>query len=213
MSNSYVLVIGAAGIDTTGQAHAALVSGSSIPGTIKSTSGGVARNVAENLARLGESVVLLTAVGNDGPGLRIQHRLQDANINTEHLIMVDGARTASYIALFDAARNPIYSIDDMSVMEEISAQLIYRKRTLIHKAKMVMLDSNLSEGAIASLMKQAIGHNVPIVADPTSTGLADKLLPYLPDLYMVTPNANEAEVLSGQKIRTRQDATSAARNW
>lgn len=211
MSNSYVLVIGAAGIDTTGQAHAALVPGSSIPGTIKSTSGGVARNVAENLARLGESVVLLSALGNDGLGVRIQNRLKDACINTEHLIIVNGARTASYIALFDAERNPIYSIDDMNVMEQITAQLIYRKRTLIRQAKMVMLDSNLSEEAIASLMKQATGHNVPVVADPTSTSLAVRLLPYLSDLYMVTPNASEAEVLSGQKIKSRQDATRAAK--
>lgn len=211
MSDSYVLVIGAAGIDIKGQAGAPLVPGSSIAGTIRSTSGGVARNVAENLARLGEKVVFLSAIGDDASGIRVKNRLVDAKIDISHLIVTKNFRTAAYLALFDKHKNPIYSIDDMSILESITPRVIYRKRNLVRNATMIMIDSNLSEKTITSVIKQAMVKGVPLVADPTSTSLASKLKPYLKHFYMITPNANEAEILSGQVIRTRQQATRAAK--
>ena len=211
MSDSYVLVIGAAGIDTKGQALAPLVPASSIPGSIKSTSGGVARNVAENLARLGEKVVLLSAIGDDGSGIRVKNRLAEAKIDISQLIVAQGFRTAAYLALFDEHKNPIYSIDDMSILENITPQVIYYRRTLVRNARMIMMDSNLSEQTIDAIMKQAMATDIRVVADPTSTSLAPKLKPYLKHLYMITPNAQEAEILSGQTIKTRQQAIRAAK--
>ena len=210
MADSYILVIGAAGIDTTGQALTSLVPGSSIPGIITSTSGGVARNVAENLARLGEEVIFLSALGNDSPGQRIQNRLIEAQVDISHFVTSETGHTAAYIALFNQQKTPIYSIDDMSILDEITPQLIYQKRGLIKDARMIMIDSNLSEETLASLFKQVENHNIPVVADPTSTSLAYRLKPYFSQLYMVTPNANEAELLTEQEIHTRQDAVKAA---
>lgn len=211
MSDSYVLVIGAAGIDIKGQAGAPLVPSSSIAGTIRSTSGGVARNVAENLARLGEKVVFLSAIGDDASGIRVKNRLVDAKIDISHLIVARNFRTAAYLALFDKHKNPIYSIDDMNILENITPRVIYRKRNLVRNAAMIMIDSNLSEKTIASIIKQATVKDVPVVADPTSISLAPKLKPYLKHFYMITPNANEAEILSDQAIKTRQQATRAAK--
>ncbi|MFQ5576133.1 MAG: carbohydrate kinase family protein [Anaerolineae bacterium] len=210
MTEGYTLVIGAAGIDTKGYALAPLKPGTSNPGKIKSSSGGVARNVTETLARLGETVFLLSAIGDDSPGVRIKTRLQQAGINTDHIIISARHRTAAYLALYNHRKSLIHSIDDMSVLQTITPQIIYRKRSLIHRADMVALDSNLSAEAINSVMKQAISRDVPVVADPTSTSLAEKWNPHLQNLYMITPNAPEAEVLSGQTVRTRQQATAAA---
>ena len=62
MNRSHILIIGAAGLDTKGRAIGPLQPGTSNPGSIRTSVGGVARNVAENLARLGEHAVLLSAV-------------------------------------------------------------------------------------------------------------------------------------------------------
>jgi pseudouridine kinase len=210
MAEAYVVVIGAAGIDTKGQALTPLVSGSSVPGKITSTSGGVARNVAENLARLGEQVALITAIGDDSPGVRLKNRLIDAKIDISHLIISSGYRTASYLALFDDHHNPIYSIDDMTVMATITPELIERKRKVIQGARLIVIDSNLPEPTIEAIIGQAIEKNVPVVADPTSVSLGTKLKPYLKKLFMITPNAAEAAVLSGQKITSRQSVIQAA---
>ena len=85
MLDGYILVIGAAGIDTKGHALAPLQKGTSNPGKIKSSSGGVARNISENLVRLGEEAVLLSAVGDDRSGLRILNRLNDVGVDTGYI--------------------------------------------------------------------------------------------------------------------------------
>ncbi len=54
-----VLVLGSSGMDIIGRPHKNLAPGSSSPGSLRIASGGVARNVAENLARLGMETVLL----------------------------------------------------------------------------------------------------------------------------------------------------------
>ncbi|OQY28320.1 MAG: hypothetical protein B6243_12170 [Anaerolineaceae bacterium 4572_5.2] len=210
VSDGYVLAIGTSGIDTKGRALAPLMSGTSNPGKIKSNSGGVARNIAENLARLGQEVIFLSAIGNDRSGNRIKNRLDDAGVDISHFLVSERHRTAAYLALFDENKSLMYSIDDMSVVETIAPQIIYRNRGLIFDADMVVLDSNLSAQSINSVVKQTFAKNIPLVADPTSTGLAAKLIPHLTKLYMITPNAAEAEVLAGQNIKNRRQAIKAA---
>lgn len=206
MTNDYVLVIGAAGIDTKGHAQGAFSPNISTSGKIKSSSGGVARNITENLARFGEAVILMSVLGQDRSGTRILNRLKDVKVNTDYILVTDQYHTAAYIALYNEQESLIYSMYDMSVMAVLTPQLIYRNRGLIYQARMVVMDGNPSEAVINSVIKQALSKNVPVIADPTSTDLAEKFIPYLSDLYMVTPNAAEAEVLSGEQIETRQDA-------
>ncbi len=67
----HVLVIGAASLDIKGRPSTRPVRGSSTPGLIRTSLGGVARNIAENLARLDVETILLTAVGDDDSGAHI----------------------------------------------------------------------------------------------------------------------------------------------
>lgn len=209
-ASPYVLVVGAAGIDSKGRASEPLKLHSSTPGTVRVSVGGVARNVADNLTRLGVRAVLLSAIGNDGSGRRILNNAQEVGIHTEHLIISDDHHTAAYLAILDENGNLVMSVDDMAILELITPQVISRHRRLIKEAAMVVIDSNLSETAIAMLMKVATRYNVPVCADPTSTGLAPRLKPHLPNIYMITPNVPEAETLSGCTIQNEDDALNAA---
>ena len=53
MSEPYVLGIGAANIDVHGKSRVPIVMRDSNPGHLRTSAGGVTRNVLENLARLG----------------------------------------------------------------------------------------------------------------------------------------------------------------
>jgi len=207
----YVLVIGAAGIDSKGRAGAPLTLNTSTPGTVRVSVGGTARNVADNLARLGIEVVLLSAIGAGGSGRRILTNAAEVGINTDYLIISEDYHTAAYLAILDDKGNLVMSVDDMEILECITPQIINRRRRLIREAEMVVMDSNLSEASIDSLFKVAKRYNVRVCADPTSTTLVPRLKPYLTDIYMITPNVAEAEVLSGKSIKNRDDALAAAR--
>jgi pseudouridine kinase len=209
--SGHLLVIGAASIDTKGRAQGTLQSGTSNPGMIRVDVGGVGRNIAENLARLGEQVVLLSAVGDDGSGRRILQQAGECKIDMTHLLVAAAHRTAAYLAVRDEHGNPLMSIDDMSINREvITPSFIYRRRALFRDARMVVIDANLRSRTLKTIFSLAARYSVPVCADPTTASLAPRLCPYLPGLALVTPNAAEAQALCDIEVTGRESALVAA---
>ncbi len=208
---AHLLIIGAASIDTKGHASQPLQAGTSTPGAIRVSVGGVGRNIAENLARLGERVVLLSAVGSDGSGRRILQQATECNLDVSHVLVDDSYHTAAYLAVLDASGNLIMSIDDMVINRKLlTPGFVYRHRALFRDAHMIVLDANLSAAALKTIFALARRYAVPICADPTTATLAPRLCPYLPDLMLVTPNAAEAEALCGVPVTDRETSLAAA---
>jgi pseudouridine kinase len=211
METKSVLVIGAAGMDTKGRAHRALTLGTSNPGDIRINVGGVGRNIAENLARLGVPVTLLSAVGDDDAGRTILAESAKSGIDVSHVLVSKEHHTAAYLAILDGDGALAVSVDDMEIMATITPRLIYARRALVKNSAMVSMDSNLSPAAIATFIKLAGKYQVPVCADPISTTLASRLKKHLHELYMVTPNIPEAETLVGSRISGRHEALAAAK--
>ena len=210
--HSHILVIGAAGLDTKGFAAGTLLMGTSNPGSIRVSNGGCARNVAENLARLGEKAVLLSAVGTEPSGRQVRDHISDAGVDVSKLIEKGDYRTATYMAIYDDEGSLVLSVDDMAIVALITPAVIYRRRSLIRDAAMVFTDANLPPASLATLMHEAQQHHVPVSADPTSVPLAANLKPHLAQLHMVTPDIQEAEVLCGRTLRnTRSQGIAAAK--
>jgi pseudouridine kinase len=208
----HILVIGAAGLDTKGYTAGPLQMGTSNPGTIRISNGGCARNVAENLARLGEKAVLLSAVGVGRSGRRVRDQTADAGVDVSHLIESAEHRTAAYTAIYDHEGRLVLSVDDMGILSLLTPAFVYSQRNLIRSAAMVVIDANLSPPALATLMRQTAKHSRPVSADPTSVPLAERLKPHLSDLYMITPDIQEAEVLCGRPLYdSRDDGIEAAK--
>src|SRR3989304_9576276 len=85
-----VVVIGSAVMDVIGRPLTALLPRSSAPGELRMSPGGVARNVAENLARLGVEVTLITAVGGDPPGPQLLDQVEAAGGDVGHAPTLSG---------------------------------------------------------------------------------------------------------------------------
>lgn len=196
MSDS-ILVVGASLLDTKGKPLEGLEPGTSNPASIRHSRGGTARNVAENLGRLGAEVILLSAVGNDRTGRRLLEETASGNVNVDNVLVVDGASSGSYIAMLDEDGSLAVAMDDVSVMEQITPALLYRNRAHFRDAKMIMIDGSLSQTTMESAVKLAQKYGKPLVADPSSTRLASKLCPYLGKLHLVVPNEVEAAYLTG----------------
>jgi pseudouridine kinase len=206
-----ILVIGAASIDTKGRASQSIQTGTSTPGIIRVSVGGVGRNIAENLARLGERVVLLSAVGDDGSGHRILQQAAECQIDMTHVLVDANHRTAAYIAVLDEDGCLMISIDDMDSSRQLmTPAFVYRRRALFRDAQLVVLDANLSPATLETTFRLARRYAVPVCADPTTATLAPGLCPYLPELLLVTPNAAEAEALCGIQVTSRENALDAA---
>jgi pseudouridine kinase len=62
---------------------------------------------------------------------------------------------------------------------------------------MIVLDANLSPRTIASVFNLAKKYECPVCVDPTSAFLAPRFKPFLAHILLMTPNASEAESLTG----------------
>lgn len=210
-AEGHVLVIGGAGLDAKGRPHTPLTRASSTPGSVRFSFGGVARNIAENLARLEVPTVLLTALGDDAPGRLILEHNRSAGIDMSHVLIIPGARSSSYLAAMDHNGDLALAISDYSLVAQITPEALLDREALFAEAALIALDCNLSEAALATIFDMAEVHQVRVCADPTSVPLAGKLVAYLDRLFMVAPNADETSKLCGMAAFDTESAVEAAR--
>ena len=150
---------------------------------MRNSVGGVARNIAENLARLEVPTILLSAVGQDlrrlRPGVhgscRRGYELRPAPAPDEH---------GGYAAIFDATGQLVVSISEYDIVSQITPGYVQRCRTLFAEASLVALDVNLSPRTLDSVFRWARRYGVPVCADPPASP-GDQAHPHLPDLMMV----------------------------
>ncbi|RMF40899.1 MAG: ribokinase [Anaerolineae bacterium] len=213
LTDALVLLLGAAGMDVVGRLDTELQAGTSNPAYIRSSFGGVARNVAENLARLGQPAALLSAVGEDAVGQQLVHHLAALGVDTHAVLHCPHHSTGAYLAVLDDHGALRFALDDMHIMQEITPAYLKQHLALFQQAEMLFLDTNLSPRTLRTAFSLARKAGLRVVADPTSTGLAARLKPYLDRLYCVVPNAREAAVLTDISFdeADRQGALRAAR--
>lgn len=210
-NDGHILVIGAASIDTVGRATQPIQSGTSTPGAMRVSVGGVGRNVAENLSRLGESVILLSAVGDDDSGRRILNQAVTCELDVTRVLVDPDQRTAAYLAVLDQEGGLVISIDDMGINSAlITPSFIYRQRALFRDARMVVLDASLAPATLDTVFRLVDKYDTPVCADPTTAPLAHRMCAHLSKLTMITPNAAEAQALCDVPVLDRESALTAA---
>lgn len=205
-----VVVIGAATIDIKAHSRDRLSPTTSAPGEIRLSAGGSGRNTAENLARLGVHVALLTAVTDDDCGRQVINQTASGGVDVSRVIFTRTGRMGAYLSLVDEQNCPIGSVADLEVVAEITPQYVRRSLTWLRRCRMIVLDANLSEKTLDTVLATARKHQVPVCIDPVSVSLAGKVKPRLCDFTIITPNAEEAEALSGLPVRTVGQAARAA---
>ncbi|HSR48349.1 MAG TPA: carbohydrate kinase family protein [Anaerolineales bacterium] len=209
-----IVVIGSSGMDIIGRPHRSLVPGSSSPGEVRRCPGGVARNVAENLARLGSQVILITAVGDDAVGAEILAQAAEVGIDTRLATIVPGGRTGFYLAMLNDLGLLHVALDDMGLTQALSSDIIRQAKPTLQEAHAIFMDGNVPGASAAEVIRIAKAAGVPVAADPTSVALASRWKPHLEDLWLITPNEAEAEALCPHPVphADREQALDAARH-
>ena len=207
------MVIGGAGVDIVGRLKSEWVKGTSIPGHIRISYGGVARNVAENLARLGQAVMLITAVGNDRMGEQLLEQTASAGVDVHAVLRAKEQQTGAYLGIIDSKGMVHFAVDDMHTAAAITPEYIHSQADAFRHASLVFFDASLPKATLRTVVSQARRARLPICADPTSTTLAERLRPYLSSLYLITPNSAEASVLCDRPFEPskRRQAIEAAK--
>ncbi|HET7815850.1 MAG TPA: PfkB family carbohydrate kinase, partial [Candidatus Baltobacteraceae bacterium] len=114
-----VVCIGGASVDRKYSLLSELQPGTSNPVKARRNFGGVARNVAENVARLGVPVSLFSVIGNDENGVALLEDAERSGIDTNLVLRDSAAVTPEYAAIVSPAGELIAGLADMRAVETI----------------------------------------------------------------------------------------------
>ena len=175
-------------------ATAALVAGTSNPVRARETPGGVGRNVAAVLARLGARVSLASQLGDDATGDALAADLQAMGVDTAFVQRQAGAASARYWAVLEPTGELALGLSDMAVIEALAPADL--DPAIRHRADAWFIDANLPEPCIVYLLDHA--RRPPLVAvDTVSVSKARKLEDRLGKVDLLVTNEAEAAVLCG----------------
>jgi pseudouridine kinase len=207
-----VLVVGGAVLDTKVRTARAPVLGTSNPGTASATVGGVGRNIAENLARLGRPTVLVAAVGDDPAGDTVLQRTAAAGVECRHVV-VSPHPTGTYAAVLDDAGDLHIAVADMRATDELTVADLAVVPTLLGGADALVVDANLDATVIRWLLSAAQEAGVRSVFEPVSVAKATAAATVLDGsvrVHTVTPNVDELAALVGAPVDDTVDGVRAA---
>lgn len=192
--DNYITVVGGVNVDIGGFSHAPLVDRDSNPGRVALSLGGVGRNIAHNLCLLGQRVKLVSVMGQDPYGSMICEGCEAVGMDLSLSKAIYGMRTSTYLFIADSDRDMRMAIADMDIYNAVTPDFLARRMPAINAGQAVVVDANIPEETILYLARHA---TVPVIADPVSGAKASRMIPALPYLTCIKPNALEAGRLTG----------------
>lgn len=199
-----IVVIGGANVDIGARAAGLFVAGDSNPGTITVSPGGVGRNIAHNLALLGDNVRLATVFGDDSFGRMLRESCAAAGMDLSLSKTVTGARNACFVSLNGSDGELFGGVADMAITGLMTPEWLEARINKINDADAVVADANLPAETLAMLVGCCIP---PLYIDAVSSAKGPRLREALsssrlPGAGPITVKCNrlEADVLGREGL-------------
>ncbi|MBE5793592.1 MAG: MarR family transcriptional regulator [Clostridiales bacterium] len=204
---THIAVVGGCNFDIYATPYQPLISADSNPGSVFTTPGGVGRNIAENLARLGVQTKMLTALGRDAFGDAIIQQAQEVGLDLSHALRLPHLSTSVYMCINQNDGDIAVAVSDMKICDQIAPAYLQQYGQILQDASLVVADANLTQDTLLFL-SQHYGNKLCI--DCVSTPKAERVKACLKDLFCLKANRTEAAVVSGVDIHTDDDVAMAA---
>ena len=204
-----VLVIGSANMDFTVAVPRLPAEGETVTGgSFYVSHGGKGANQAVAARRLGGDVRFVGCVGQDPQGDRVVEQLAAEGIPTDGVIRTEAATGVALITVDREGRNQIAVASGANL--ELLPDLAKMHASLMPWAKVLLLQLEIPVSSVQWALATAREHGVLSILNPApAQPLPDTLLSLVDCL---TPNANEAEVLTGIAVTAPDRASQAAQH-
>ncbi len=175
----------------------------------KCLSGGVAYNIARHLAKLGNEVSLVSAVGCDDFGEALLKDMSQNRIDSQLILKIENQKTA--MVTFEVVDAEAKSLSiDTTIHDFINPEALVAILPKIGHIKTWVLDTDLEKEALEfiALNKPAHCSLFAVVADSHKAQRITPILAHLQGLFL---NQREASMILGQTISSLDEAIEAAR--
>jgi len=205
----YVLVFGVSIYDIFGFTDDNYRTHDSNPGRVRVSYGGVCRNIAENMARIGLNTKFISILGNDEKGNAILKHATQIPLDMSETIIIEGGSTPTYMAVIDQHGEMVSAIVDMKITDKLTTELVDTKAEIIKEAEYTVVDCDNPN--IVEHIVERYGTDTKLILDPVSAAKVEKVKHLIGKFHTIKPNRHEAEVLCGFPIKNTDDVRKAGK--
>lgn len=204
-----LVCIGGANVDRKFRMDKPAQMGTSNPASVTRSVGGVARNVAENLGRLGHRVKLLSIAGSD-PEWQMIKESSSTFMDCELTKCFDEFSTGTYTAILEPNGEMMLAMADMAIYDELTPAYVARNENALLSAAYIIIDLNCPKETVQYVRELAKSREIPLAVIPVSGPKMNRLGDDLSGITWLILNRDEAESYLDQTIHSMEDWIAAA---
>ncbi len=203
-----VAVYGGANFDIQARCREPYRPGDSNPGTSSMSFGGVGRNIAENVAKLGLSTELVTVFGGDEMASLLADGCRASGVEVGRSLILPNEATSRYICIIDEQGGLVGAVAAMDCLNLFGPDELASRFGPGDEADVVVIDANLPPETIAAAAYR--WKDKPLILDTVSVAKASRAAPVAGRFSMVKPNRRGARALLGLDPDAIGDASGPA---
>ncbi len=189
-----MIVIGSVFVDVKGIPEGTYLPGGRNAGRVEQVHGGVARNMAADLAAAGQKPVFVGLADDTGTGEDVVRRLTDAGADTRYMRRVPGGM-GTWLAVFDGAGEVAASVSARPDLRPIGDILDEQGDEIFAGADGALFELDLEEETVARICALGEKHGVPLYAAVSNIRIAALRRAFLPRLGCFVCNLQELGIL------------------
>ena len=208
-NQKHILVFGVSVFDICGFTDNNYRCNDSNPGKVRTSFGGVCRNIAECMARVGVNTQFISILGDDEAGRGMLEHSKEMNYDMSNSLIIEGGSTPTYMAVLDEHGEMVSAVVDMKIIDKLTTEFIDSKADIIRNAEYVILDSDRPD--LVEYMLKNFNEDTKFILDPVSAAKAKEVKHLIKYFHTIKPNRYEAEIMCGMKIKNDDDLRKAGR--
>ncbi|CAN2387227.1 Indigoidine synthase A like protein [Pristimantis euphronides] len=165
--------------------------GQTNPGQVHQSFGGVGRNLADCMSRLGVRPLFISAVGHDDLSDSVFRYC--SHMDMRGVAHLKGYNTATYCAVISGSGDLSLGLGDMEIHQQITEKHVSQFAEHLRRARLLCLDGNVPVSTIHYVCDIARQNAVPVCYEPTDIDKASK--PFTSNSWMaltyISPNLKE----------------------
>lgn len=164
-----ITVIGESNIDIAVRPHADPIQGGCTPADIAFHHGGVARNIAQNLALLGHEVRLASVFGDDSFAQSMMEECERLDVDLSLSSQYKDVKSPLFLSFNDEMGNMQSAMSDIKLNQYLNLDWLRDRIDAINRSDIVVADTLLSAEALTFLIDHCL---VPLYVDTVSANRA-----------------------------------------
>ncbi|WP_034537071.1 carbohydrate kinase [Carnobacterium inhibens] len=207
-----IICIGGANIDRRYLVKDKMIQGTSHNVQSRTNVGGVARNVAENLGRLEEKVMLFSVTGNDTEWKMIENQSEHF-MNLKAVDRIEGCPTGTFMEVIDMNGEMVLGLAEVDIFDKMTPEWLSKHLSVLKRSKYIIADLNCPKDTIEFLKSFATKYNIPIALMTVSVQRLNNLPDYLGGIKVLVTKHNETAAYFDMEVETDEDLKDAVKKW